>query len=244
MHLTSFPLALAAHRLRRDRRGVAMLEFALSLPIVLAIGVYGVELCNLALLNMRVSQIALNLADNASRVGNYDSSLASQQLREVDINDIMQGVRKQGESINLATQGRITLSSLENIQQTYDTAPVQRIHWQRCLGMKSGTDYDSKYSTSTTAGTTATSANKGTDAATGMGDDAASMVTAPPGSAVMYVEVNYLTKPLFGTWLTSATRIHYIASFIVRDRRDFKQLYNPAPAVASGAMMTCNKYTA
>ena len=56
-------------RLASARSGVAMLEFALALPIVIGVGAYGLEVSNLALLNLRVSQIALNLADNASRVG-------------------------------------------------------------------------------------------------------------------------------------------------------------------------------
>jgi hypothetical protein len=73
-----------------------------------------------------------------------------------------------------------------------------------------------------------------------MGDSGA-QVTAPGGSGVMFVEVNYLTKPLFGTWLTSPARIHYVASFIVRDRRDFGQIYNPSP---TATRMTCDKYTA
>jgi len=42
----------------------------------------------------------------------------------------------------------------------------------------------------------------------------------------MLVEVNCLTKPLFGTWLGSPARIHYVASFIVCDRHDFGQIYN------------------
>lgn len=231
-----------AARLRRDRSGVAMLEFALSLPLVLAIGCYGVELANLAMLNMKVSQIALNLADNASRVGTY-STLSTQQLREIDVNDVLQAARFQGEAIGLTTNGRIILSSLENVQQSYDTTAVQRIHWQRCLGMKSGTGYDSSYGTTTVAaGTTATSANAGTVATNGMGD-AGSQVTAPPASGVMFVEINYLTTPLFGTWLTSPQRIHYIASFIVRDNRDFSMLYNPSPAVTTSNKLTCDRYT-
>lgn len=241
MHLIP---ALLRHtgRLRRDASGVAMLEFAFALPFVVGVGAYGIELSNLALLNMRVSQIALNLADNASRVGTF-STLSTQQLREIDINDVLQATRKQGEAIQLATRGRVILSSLENVQQTYDSAPVQRIHWQRCIGLKTGTGYDSSYGTTTTAaGTTNTSANAGATAAAGMGD-AGSRVNAPSGSGVMFVEINYLSKPLFGTWLTSAERIHYIASFIVRDRRDFSQLFNPAPAVAAGAKMTCDRYT-
>jgi Flp pilus assembly protein TadG len=239
------PMILSRARftaLGRDRSGTALLEFALALPLVIAVSAYGLEVANLALLNLRVSQAALALADNASRVGTY-SSVSTQQLREVDINDIFAATRYQGQGINLTTNGRITLSSLENIQQSYDPdAPVQRIHWQRCLGMKTdvGSDkYESSYGTTTTAaGTTNTSANKGTDAASGMGDPGAK-VNAPAGSAVMFVEINYLTRPLFGTMLVSPSRIHYIASFIVRDRRDFSQLYNPATATK----MTCDKHT-
>ena len=241
MSAAKFPVTIrhALRRLHRDRSGLAMLEFAFTLPIVLGIGAYGLETANLALMNMRVSQIALSLADNASRVGTY-SSLTSQQLREVDVNDVLQAARYQGSNISLTTNGRITLSSLENVQQSYDTTAVQRIHWQRCLGVKSGTNYDSSYgTTTTTAGTTNTSTNAGTTVASGMGD-AGAQVNAPSGSGVMFVEINYLTKPLFGTWLTSPARIHYIASFIVRDRRDYSQLFNPTPTATAA---TCNLHT-
>jgi len=225
--------------LKRDRSGVAMIEFAIALPLVLGVGCYGLETANLALINLRISQIALALADNASRVGAY-SGLTSQQLREVDVNDIFAAARYQGNGIDLTTNGRIILSSLENVQQSYDTAAVQRIHWQRCLGLKNGTGYDSSYGTTTTAaGTTATQTNAGTAATNGMGDSGA-QVNAPGGSGVMFVEINYLTEPLFGTWLTSPARIHYVATFIVRDRRDFSQIFNPSP---TATRMTCDKYT-
>jgi len=233
-------LSLPLRRLRADRKGLALLEFAFSLPLVLGIGAYGIEVANLAIINLRISQIALTLADNASRVGTY-SSLSSQQLREVDINDVLQAARYQGDGIDLTTNGRIILSSLENVQQSYDTAAVQRIHWQRCIGLKRGTGYDSSYgTTSASAGTTATSANAGTAAASGMGD-AGAMVMAPSGAGVMFVEINYLTQPLFGGWLTSPARVHYIASFVVRDRRDYSQVYNPSPTATRS---TCDLYAA
>lgn len=233
------PVALLT-RLGRDRSGLALIEFGLAMPIVLALGLYGVETANLALVNLRVSQIALNLADNAGRVGTT-SALNTQQLREVDVNDILQGLRYQGSGIKLTTNARITLSSLENVQQSYDSAPVQRIHWQRCIGLKSGTNYDSTYGTTTTAaGTTATSANAGTTATTGMGDTGAK-VNAPAGAGVMFVEINYYYTPLSGTWLMSPARIHYVASFIVRDNRDFSQIFNPSPTATRS---TCNLYSA
>lgn len=225
--------------LRHDRSGIALLEFAIALPVVITIGAYGLEIANLAIVNMRVSQIALTLADNASRVGAL-SSLSTQQLREIDINDVLQAAKTQGTAIALSTQGRVTLSSLENVKQSYDASPVQRIHWQRCFGAKSGTDYDSSYGNAKVAdGSDASATNAGPTVKDGMGP-ANSPVTAPAGSGVMFVEVNYLTKPLFKSWLMAPKRIRYAASFLVRDRRDFSQIFDPVPKATN--KRTCDLY--
>jgi hypothetical protein len=226
-------------RLLRDRSGNSLLEFALGLPLVLLAGLWGIELTHFAITNQRVSQLALELADNASRVGLF-SGQTTIQLREADINDVLQQTRLHGDRIDLTTNGRIILSSLENVKQSYDTAATQRIHWQRCIGAKTGADYGSSYgTTTTTAGTTNTQANAGTAASTGMGD-AGAKVMAPSGSGVMFVEINYLYKPLIGKgWFTNDQRLHYIASFIVRDNRDFAQIYNPSPAATKA---TCDLY--
>lgn len=222
-------------RLARDTSGLALLEFAFAMPIVLMIGMYGIETANQALINLKISQIALNLADNASRVGLLNNSNI-EQLREVDMNDVLQAARNQGTGIGLTTRGRIIVSSLEK-----DSSGTQRIHWQRCIGQKSGTNYDSTYgTTTTTAGTDTTAANAGTLAPSGMGDTGAK-VNAPTNGGVMFVEINYDYKPVVGTWLFGAMRIHYIASFIVRDNRDFAQIYNPSPAATRS---TCNLYPA
>ena len=236
----------ALRRLRDDTGGLALLEFAFTLPLVLAIGGWGVELSNLALSNLRVSQYALNLADNASRVG-QDASGGVTNLREVDANDVLQGAKLEGSAINLTTRGRITISSLENVQQSYDTGRVQRIHWQRCIGAMSGTGYDSSYPAtapfvSSSAGGDGSQGNAGVLAPNGIGDPGF-QVKAPNDSGVMFVEVNYLYKPLFGSlYLGSAPRIiHYTASYIVRDNRSFAQVYNPSPAAVAS---TCDKHAA
>lgn len=219
--------------LMRDHGGLALMEFALALPLVLSLGVYGIETANLALTNLRVSQIALNLADNASRVG-IASTLSTVQLRDVDMNDVLQAARLQGAKINLSKYGRVIVSSLENASGT------QRIHWQRCFGLMKGTGYDSSYGTTKiTDGTDGTTANQGTQVDTGMGD-AGAQVIAPINSGVMFVEVNYQYQPIAPNWLMGPKRIHYIASFIVRDARDFTQLYNPSPTATRS---TCDKYT-
>jgi Flp pilus assembly protein TadG len=237
-------LVSAARRLgtslRGDRRGLALTEFALAAPLVITIGGYGIELSNYAVVQLRISQVASNLADNASRVG-LTSTLTTTQLRETDINDVLIAARIEGDPINLTTYGRITLSSLENVQQSWDSAAVQRIHWQRCLGLKSGTGYDSTYgTTSTSAGTDTGSSYAGTAATTGMGATD-SKVLAPDGSGVMFVEINYAYQPLFGSLFIPTRTIGYVASFVVRDKRDYAKVYNPSPEATRS---TCNLYTA
>lgn len=226
-------------RLRHDRRGLALTEFALAAPLVITMGGYGVELSNYAIVQLRISQVASNLADNASRVG-LTSTLTTTQLRETDVNDVLTAARIEGDPIGLTTYGRITLSSLENVQQSWDTVSAQRIHWQRCLGLKSGTGYDSTYgTTSATAGTEVGSAYAGTAAPTGMGDTNGK-VSAPDGTGVMFVEINYAYQPLFGSLFVPSSTIKYVASFIVRDKRDYSKIWNPSPEATRS---TCNLYT-
>lgn len=223
-----------------DHRGVALTEFALTLPIILMIGGWGIELAFLARTNLQISQYALNLADNASRVG-VETNAGVTSLRETDVNDVLQGVKLEGGMIDLTTHGRITLSSLENIQQTYDDALTQRVHWQRCIGVKSGTGYDSSYGvTKTKDGTADTPDTAGTLMPDGMGGTD-SKVNAPPNSGVMFVEINYEYQPLFGTMFVEPRIIHYVGSFMVRDNRNYQQLFNPSPAAER---MTCDRHTA
>jgi hypothetical protein len=234
--------------LHRSDSALALTEFALTLPIILLAGGYGIELSYYALCHLDVSQYALNLADNASRVGVVGSNSVS-TLRETDINDVLQGAKLEGDAINLTTNGRITLSSLENVAQSYDSTVKQRIHWQRCLGQKSSPGYDSSYGKpQITAGAAAPAPwNASTDdkyagivAATGMGDTG-SQVKAPTDSGVMFVEINYEYQPLFRNLFLAKSRIHYIASFVVRDNRDYTQVTNPTPIATAS---TCDLYTA
>ena len=221
------------NRLRRDQRGLALLEFAFGLPLVLGVGMYGIETANLAMINMRLSQIALNLADNASRVG--DTSNTIQQLRESDLTDVLQATRLQGASIGLTNNGRVTLSSLEA------PAGVQRLHWQRCIGVK-GAGYESTYDKTTGTvdandGQDTSIANQGVLQPLGLGDGA-TKVLSPANSAVMYVEIYYDYKPLIGTLFLKPSKMKYTASFIVRDNRDLSKIYNSA----AGSRSTCDLY--
>lgn len=237
-HLMSLRQTL--QQLRTDNSGLALIEFALAFPLLLAVGCWGVELSSLALTNLRISQFALNLADSASRVG-VEAGAGVTQLREADINDTLQGVRLAGSAIDIANNGRVTLSSLENVKQSYDTDYVQRIHWQRCFGKMSGTGYDSSYGTTTkSAGTNNKLATAGTTMTEGMGDPGTE-VNAPRNNAVMFVEINYRYQPLFGSMFMPPRIIHYTASLMVRDNRDYTRVYNPLPKATAS---TCDKHTA
>ena len=193
-----------------NERGVALIEFAYVTPIVIALGVYGLELTNFALAHMRVSQVAGNLAATAARVGE-NSTLAEKQIRESDINDTFAAVRSQAGRWQLTERGRIILSSLER-----NAAGGNWIHWQRCIGAKSHT---SSYGV---AGDGATGI-----AFLGMGD-AGQELTAPTDGAVMFVEIAYDYEPIIDEALLGPQTIRAKSAFIVRERRDLDDADNPA----------------
>lgn len=221
-------IAKSVRRLRSDTSGMAMIEFAYALPLLLVMGGYGVEMSNMATVNQKVSQAALALADNMSRVG-AQSALATVQIRESDINDSFIGLARQTSGLNLSSNGRVILSSLEQ-----NSSGGQHIHWQRCIGTK---NVPSSYGPQGT-GATGTSFP-------GMGSPA-SRITAPPGAAVMFVEITYDYRALFGTMFMSPRTIRYEASFVVRDDRDLvgpsggDGVYNPGAA----PQHLCSAFTA
>jgi hypothetical protein len=222
MHMNR--IATFLRRLRRNQTAIAMTEFALASPLVVTLGLYGLESANLALAHMKVAQVAANLADTTSRIG-IDSPLSLKQIREADINDAFQAVRLQGGKMKITDYGRVILSSLET-----NASDGQWIHWQRCVGKLNVT------STYGNAGDGAT----GT-AFAGMGPSG-SQIKAPKGLAVMFVEVQYDYQPLISNRLFGAKRIKSTSAFIVRDPRDLSNTNNPANPAPTVTASTCNLF--
>ena len=54
-------------RLRLSESGLALTEFAFSLPIFITLLFGGLEIINLVMAHMRINQIAITVADNAGR---------------------------------------------------------------------------------------------------------------------------------------------------------------------------------
>jgi hypothetical protein len=218
MHVMTHPLRRAARRLRRiarDKRATVMVEMAFCIPLLVLIGFGGLEMANLTFVNTRISQAALSAADNASRIAN-GSNLSLPRVREVDINEVFSGVAEQTKGLNFKTNGRIILSSLERNKDG-----GQWIHWQRCYG---------DLAVGSTYGVEGTGASgKGF---AGMGP-AGREVTAPSGTAVMFVEIAYQYQPLaYGKWL-GPRQIRTTAAFNIREARDLTTVYTP------GTKSTC-----
>lgn len=197
-------------RLRRNPSGVAMTEFALAAPLLFTVGLWGSEEANFALTNMRIGQLAVQIADNASRIGDT-STLSNRKIYEGDIDDLVYGAQLQGGKLGLYANGRVFISSLE-----VNSSGGQWIHWQRCRGAK---HVGSSYGVQGDGATTGIS---------GMGP-AGAQVTADPGDAVIFVEVFYDYQPLITDAFLHSRTIHSIASFNVRDSRDLTQLYQRDP---------------
>lgn len=193
-------------RLHGDTSGTSLIEFAFIAPVLMLLGLLGADLAWMASVNMQVSQIALSLADNASRLGQTDNSAVTPTVTETDIDSIMSGAMRQGQSINLAGRGRVILSSLE-----LDSASgEQYFHWQRCRG---ALEEVSKYGDD--------DENNGLNGAPieGVGTSD-TQIQANDGSAVMVAEVYYQHRNLFTDMLGTDVPFRQEAVFAIRDDRN------------------------
>ncbi len=200
------------HRVAQDVSGLAATEFALVMPVLLGLGLMGLELANRAIVQMQVNQLAVHVADNASRVGDQ-SQLEDRRIYEGDIQDLFYGAEIQGgDHLSLYDRGRIIISSLEVVPGTDD----QYIHWQRCMGAKA---HVSGYGLE------------------GDGIDSGFPGMGPPGEeviafadeAVMFVEIAYDYDPLIGNPYGVPGTIRSTASFTVRDDRELAQIFQRDP---------------
>lgn len=211
-------------RLLGNISGVAMTEFALGAPVLMLAGVYGVEQANFVMVNLKIGQLAAHIADNASRIGDT-SQLKNRKIYESDLNDVIVGAQIQaGKAVNIYKYGRVFISSLEADAASGN----QYIHWQRCRGEK---PVNSNYG----------SEGQGKSGSfAGMGP-AGAEITAEPGDAVIFVEINYTYQPLITGSIVANKEIRSIAAFNVRDSRDLTQIYQRDP-LKPDPVQVCSAY--
>ena len=209
-------------RLSADTRGTALIEFALTLPVLLLMGLGGLEVASYGLACLRVSQIAMTTADNAGRVRN--------QITEADINELMTGAKFVGQGIKFADNGRIILSSLEPNGQTQASGKKgYMIRWQRCTG---------KMPVVSTYGLEGKGVSDSSLQSMGTANNT---IVPADGTAVMYVEVSYTYQPVVASRWISEQTIRAERAFNVRQRTD--QVMKTG-GVADADVSKCTKYSA
>ncbi|MEP7350829.1 MAG: pilus assembly protein [Sphingorhabdus sp.] len=201
-------------QLGASQSGVAIIEFAYSMPVLMVVLCVGTELTNYSTTVMRVNQIALQTADNAARVG-AGSPLALKTITETDINDLITGAQLQSGNMDIlgthtsigafgdtGKNGRIIISSLEPVATN-----KYKINWARCGGQM--TTHASTYGV------------EGDTNLDGMGP-AGRQVIATDASGTIFVEVAYFYQPLFFNEysITKNYKITAIASMPVREARN------------------------
>lgn len=201
--------------LRVDISGLALIEFAFTLPFILMLTLTGVEYTNYITTRMRVSQVALQIADNAARIGE-GTPLQAKRITESDINDLLIGAGLQSSELNLYRHGRVIISNLEPVARPNTTSRF-RITWQRCRGNQA---HASGFGAA------------GDTNLTGIGPSGRQVTTSDDG-ATIFVEVFYVYTPLVSQRLVPSVSMTETASMMVRDRRDLTQVYNTEGATVS-----------
>ncbi|MEI6642669.1 MAG: hypothetical protein WCL10_11580 [Novosphingobium sp.] len=198
-------------RFAHDTGATSAVELGLALPFLMGLALTGVEVVSLALIHVKLNQLAITVADNASRAKQTQVNGAP-QFREYDVNQVFRAAALQAEDLDIPNNGRVILSSLQ-----VNSSNGQWIAWQRCWGKNT---WASRYGVQGTGAT-------GT-AFKGMGYTSTKM-TADTGTAIMFVEIAYNYKPFFLGSILPAKLIRKEAALYVRDDRDLTQIYNPSP---------------
>jgi hypothetical protein len=212
-------------RLRDDSSGLALVEFAVSLPFFMGLTIGGIEVANFASVTMQLNQITIHTADNAARMG-APSALSERRVSELHINDVFEGTLREGDRVALAGahgyldpitgvksirgNARIILTSIENVDPFDAANPRYRIRWQRCGG--TADQYESSYGDVASAPTT-----------DGFGP-AGKKVKPIAGNAIMMVELQYYYQPKIVNGFARLTNrtISQTASMLVREQRDYE----------------------
>ncbi|QJB70614.1 pilus assembly protein [Parasphingorhabdus halotolerans] len=205
----------------KNTSGLALIEFAYTAPIMLGIGLTGMETANLAVAHLQISQIAMLVADNASR--------ARESIDEADIREIFTGADLTGDAIDFSPNARIILSSVEANGYT-DSRKGQWIRWQRCYGGNTkfsssyGNEGDGRYNSSLAAGIGPTGKK----------------ISATGSTGVNFAEVVYDYKPLISGKIFGKKVIRYESAFVARERDDH-ELKNGS-LIPNNQKWTCDKY--
>jgi hypothetical protein len=194
-------LSRFAARLRGCESGLAFVEFAMSLPVLVTLALVGLETANLAMAHLRVSNIAMLAADNAARVRDG--------IDEANVIELLTGSKMTGDNIRFRQNGRIILSSIEpNTAGAGGASTGQWIRWQRCDGAR---NVASSYGPQGTGQTNSSLPGVGPPG---------NRISASAGTAVLVAEVVYNYQPIVSDAIFGPRIIRYESAFNVRQRNN------------------------
>lgn len=117
------------HRLWRARRGVAMLEFGLTLPLFLGFLLAGIEMSNYVMANNRTQRLAAMTADLVAQSG-----AGSVGATEGQIYDLFAAIDLTAQPFDIRRHGRVVITAVKGTDENDDRQIENRIIWQRFDG--------------------------------------------------------------------------------------------------------------
>lgn len=203
----SFAMKKILRPVWRDNRGVAIIEAAFALPLLLLLGLGGMELAHLVITHSRINQVGFSVADNASRIGG-----STGDVREYDLEELATSITLMTQGMAFEDKGRVVLSSVER-----KADGTHWIRWQRCIG---GLTDQSSY------------VREGSDleqnsVGTGNGE----ISVSDSSQAIMLVEIFYHYEPFLVRDLFGSSTIRNEFAFTVREARNLTKGVVPTDGV-------------
>ncbi|MEO0461900.1 MAG: TadE/TadG family type IV pilus assembly protein [Pseudomonadota bacterium] len=122
-------------QLREDISGLALIEFAYTLPLLLGFGLVGIEFTNVILAHQKTERIASTVADQ----------IASNQLppNEAQVSDLFNAIDQIASPFSFSNDGGgVVVTAVVGVNDTSANKMKNKVAWQRC---SNGDAYKSAY---------------------------------------------------------------------------------------------------
>ena len=170
-------------RLARDASGVAAVEFALVLPVLMLLYLGSVEVARYVLINHKVEKATSTVADVVSQ---------AESMQTADLQVLLGAIQDFMVPYTFGANGRVIVTSVS--QDADPVTNAARVRWQYCGG-------------GTLTGVASQVGSVGGNAALPTG------LSLRQGEDILIAEIYYRFAPLVGSQIIPPTTLHKIAYF-------------------------------